>query len=86
MPRMNGVELVRALRERPGTRTVPVIMITSRSSEKHRRLALDAGVDVRIGYIETHGRAGTEALVEGLPLVPRRRLFYKGKELEEMVG
>ena len=45
---------------------------------------LDAGVDVRIGYIETHGRAGTEALVEGLPLVPRRRLFYKGKELEEM--
>ena len=45
---------------------------------------LDAGVDVCIGYIETHGRAGTEALVEGLPLVPRRRLFYKGKELEEM--
>lgn len=45
---------------------------------------LDAGVDVRIGYIETHGRAETEALVEGLPLVPRRRLFYKGKELEEM--
>ena len=45
---------------------------------------LDAGVDVRIGYIETHGRAETEALVEGLPLVPRRKLFYKGKELEEM--
>ena len=47
------------------------------------RQLLDAGVDVRIGYIETHGRAGTEALVEGLPLVPRRRLFYKGKELED---
>ena len=46
MPRMNGVEFVRALRERPDTRAVPVIMITSRSSEKHRRLALDAGVDV----------------------------------------
>ena len=46
MPRMNGVELVRALRERPATRTVPVIMITSRSSQKHRRLALEAGVDV----------------------------------------
>ena len=45
---------------------------------------LEVGVDVKIGYIETHGRAGTEALVEGLPLVPRRRLFYKGKELEEM--
>lgn len=45
---------------------------------------LDAGVDVRIGYIETHGRAETEALVEGLSFVPRHRLFYKGKELEEM--
>lgn len=46
MPRMNGVELVRVLRQRPETRAVPVIMITSRSSEKHRQLALDAGVDV----------------------------------------
>lgn len=46
MPRMNGVELVRALREKPATRSVPVVMITSRSSEKHRQLALDAGVDV----------------------------------------
>ncbi|RPH62915.1 MAG: response regulator [Burkholderiales bacterium] len=46
MPRMNGVELVRALRHEPATRDVPVIMITSRSSEKHRRLALEAGVDV----------------------------------------
>lgn len=45
---------------------------------------LDSGVDVQIGYIETHGRAGTEALIEGLPLIPRRKIFYKGKELEEM--
>lgn len=45
---------------------------------------LDAGVDVQIGYIETHGRPETEALVAGLPLIPRRKLFYKGKELEEM--
>ena len=45
---------------------------------------LDNGVDVQIGYIETHGRAGTEVLLEGLPVVPRRRIFYKGKELEEM--
>ena len=56
---------------------------TCRMLQEARQL-LDAGVDVRIGYIETHGRAGTEALVEGLPLVPRRKLFYKGKELEEM--
>ena len=44
----------------------------------------EAGVDVRIGYVETHGRADTEALVDGLTLIPRRKLFYKGKELEEM--
>ena len=45
---------------------------------------LDAGVDVCIGYVETHGRAETEALIAGLPLLPRRKIFYKGKELDEM--
>lgn len=42
------------------------------------------GIDVKIGYIETHGRIETEALLDGLPVIPRRKLFYKGKELEEM--
>jgi two-component system, OmpR family, sensor histidine kinase KdpD len=42
------------------------------------------GIDVKIGYIETHNRPETHALLEGLPVVPRRKLFYKGKELEEM--
>ncbi|HMH20660.1 MAG TPA: sensor histidine kinase KdpD [Puia sp.] len=42
------------------------------------------GVDVKIGYIETHGRKETHALLEGLPVLPRRKLFYKGKELEEL--
>jgi len=42
------------------------------------------GVDVKIGYIETHGRKQTQELLEGLPLIPRRKLFYKGKELEEL--
>lgn len=42
------------------------------------------GVDVKIGYVETHHRADTAALLEGLPIIPRRKLFYKGKELEEM--
>ena len=41
------------------------------------------GVDVKIGYIETHNRKETHALLEGLPVIPRRKLFYKGKELEE---
>lgn len=41
-------------------------------------------IDVQIGYVETHGREETAALLEGLTLIPRRSLFYKGKELEEM--
>ncbi|WP_295801967.1 sensor protein KdpD [Mucilaginibacter sp.] len=42
------------------------------------------GIDIQIGYIETHNRAETQALIDGLPLIPRRKIFYKGKELEEM--
>jgi len=42
------------------------------------------GVDVRIGYIETHGREETAALLTGIPEIPRRKIFYKGKELDEM--
>jgi two-component system sensor histidine kinase KdpD len=42
------------------------------------------GVDVKVGYVETHGRKETEALLQGLPILPRRKLFYKGKELDEL--
>lgn len=42
------------------------------------------GIDIKIGYIETHNRIETQLLMDGLPVVPRRKLFYKGKELEEM--
>ncbi|MFD1772274.1 sensor protein KdpD [Sphingobacterium suaedae] len=45
---------------------------------------LQNGIDIKIGYIETHGRKETLALLEGLPVIPRRKLFYKGKELEEL--
>ncbi|MVM31090.1 sensor protein KdpD [Spirosoma sp. HMF4905] len=45
---------------------------------------LRGGIDVRIGFIETHNRAETMALVAGLPIIPRRSLFYKGRQLEEM--
>lgn len=47
-------------------------------------ILLQNGVDVKIGYIETHQRKETQRLLEGLPVIPRRRLFYKGKELEEL--
>jgi len=45
---------------------------------------LKNGIDIKIGYIETHNRKETQDLLEGLPVIPRRKLFYKGKELEEM--
>lgn len=42
------------------------------------------GIDVKVGFIETHNRKETHELLEGLPIVPKRSLFYKGKHLEEM--
>jgi two-component system sensor histidine kinase KdpD len=44
----------------------------------------DNGRDVAIGYLEPHGRAETMAQAEGLEIVPRRTVEYRGKPLEEM--
>ncbi len=41
-------------------------------------------VDVRIGYIETHFRKETHELLAGIPVIARKKIFYKAKELEEM--
>ncbi|HXE45161.1 MAG TPA: histidine kinase [Conexibacter sp.] len=45
---------------------------------------LENGRDVAIGLLETHGRAGTAALADGLELLPRRRVAYREQQLEEM--
>ena len=45
---------------------------------------LRCGTDVRIGYVETHGRPDTVRMLKGLPVIPRKRVFYRGKEIEEM--
>jgi two-component system sensor histidine kinase KdpD len=42
------------------------------------------GVDVVVGFVETHGRAETSALLDGLEIVPRRRIPYRGLVVEEM--
>jgi two-component system sensor histidine kinase KdpD len=42
------------------------------------------GYDVVVGVVETHGRKETEAPLDGLEVIPRRRLEYKGQWLEEM--
>ncbi len=42
------------------------------------------GIDVAVGLIETHGRAETGALLEGLEVIPRRKTIYRGIEIDEM--
>src|SRR5919198_6162899 len=41
------------------------------------------GMDVVVGWVDTHGRAETEALLQGLEVLPRRALAYRGTILEE---
>ena len=45
---------------------------------------LQNGVNIKVGFVETHGRKETQALIDGLPVIPRRDVFYKGKRLEEL--
>ncbi len=45
---------------------------------------LRKGIDVKIGFAETHNRKETHELLNGLPVIPKRSIFYKGKYLEEM--
>jgi two-component system sensor histidine kinase KdpD len=42
------------------------------------------GLDVVVGYVETYGRAETEAKLNGLEILPRRRIDYRGVTMEEM--
>lgn len=62
MPRMNGLEFVRALRADPRSANVAVIMITSRYSERHKTLALEAGVDVFLTKPYTEDALATQIL------------------------
>jgi len=45
---------------------------------------LKNGIKIQIGYIETHQRKETEELLHDIPIIARRQLYYKGKQLEEM--
>src|SRR6202046_3268880 len=51
-----------------------------RQAQKRRQ----EGGDVAVGVVETHRRLETEALVEGLELIPRRQIEYRGRMLDEM--
>jgi K+-sensing histidine kinase KdpD len=48
------------------------------------RAEAEAGRDVVIGYLEPHGRVETEALAEGLEMLPRRQVSYRGATTQEM--
>ncbi|WP_243867338.1 sensor histidine kinase [Actinophytocola oryzae] len=50
--------------------------------EAHRRL--ERGTDVVVGLVETHERYRTDRLLEGLEMVPRRTMTYRGTEFEEL--
>jgi two-component system sensor histidine kinase KdpD len=50
--------------------------------EARRRRA--RGTDLVIGLIETHGRAGTRAMIGDLPVLPRVRIHYRGSDFEEL--
>jgi two-component system sensor histidine kinase KdpD len=51
---------------------------------KDAQVALVKGLDVVIGYVETHKRSETEAFLTGLPIIPRKTIEYKGTFFEEM--
>ena len=42
------------------------------------------GINIVIGYVETHGRRETENLISGLDIIPRKAIEYQGQHLEEM--
>src|SRR6266702_7755486 len=51
-------------------------------SEGHRRA--ERGADVVVAFAETHGRPQTAALIDGLEVIPRKELTYRGSVWEEM--
>src|SRR6195256_666839 len=61
----------------PGVGKTYEMLQTARARQKD-------GYDIVVGVVETHGRKETEALLEGLEVIPRRRIEYKGQWLEEM--
>ena len=61
----------------PGVGKTYAMLETARARKKD-------GYDIIVGVVETHGRKETEALLEGLEVIPRRRVEYKGRWLDEM--
>jgi chemosensory pili system protein ChpA (sensor histidine kinase/response regulator) len=67
MPRMDGFELATHVRNEPRLRDIPIIMITSRTGDKHRQRAMQIGVNRYLGkpFQETELMENIKALLEG---------------------
>jgi two-component system, OmpR family, sensor histidine kinase KdpD len=61
----------------PGVGKTYEMLLEARARQKEGR-------DVAVGVVETHGRTDTEALTEGLETIPRKRVAYKDRQLDEM--
>src|SRR5882757_4039556 len=61
----------------------PGVGKTYRMLQEAHRLKRE-GIDVVVGLVETHGRAETQALVDGLEVIPRRNVEYRGITVGEM--
>jgi two-component system sensor histidine kinase KdpD len=61
----------------PGVGKTYEMLVTAQAKKRD-------GVDVVVGVVETHGRKETQALTEGLEIIPRRKVEYRGHFLEEM--
>jgi two-component system sensor histidine kinase KdpD len=61
----------------PGVGKTYTMLETARARKKD-------GDDIVVGVVETHGRKETEALLDGLEIIPRRHVEYRGRSLEEM--
>jgi two-component system sensor histidine kinase KdpD len=61
----------------PGVGKTYEMLLTAQAKQRE-------GVDVAVAVVETHGRKETEALLEGLEVVPRRESDYRGRRIDEM--
>ncbi|MER3422216.1 MAG: hypothetical protein C4293_02255 [Nitrospiraceae bacterium] len=70
MPKLNGYEVIQALRDRPQTKSMPILVMTTRAGEKHRQMALSIGAS---GYIAK-------------PVEERALIFEVGQRLGQVAG
>lgn len=77
LKRQRGGRLTVFLGAAPGVGKTYAML--GRARELKRR-----GIDIAVGLVETHGRAETAAMLEGLEVLPRRRASYRDRTLEEM--